>query len=522
MRRAGPLERACARGRDGLGPGPGRGRRPAGDAGRLGPGGRPSRCVVGLLAAHTAARAAAGWEPAEWALDRDLDDALDPAARRPHRPAGRRGPGRGAPPAGAAPLGPARHRGPRWPPGSGRRGRRRGRERRDLRGRPVAPRDPGDPAWTSTNSWPARGRLARDAWVAALVAAASPRARLLWADDLAGQRVVVASPADGSGLGRHAGAAVGRYARRRPGLLTPVELVRDRVARWTTSSRSRWRPAWPTRTVPVRCCCSPGHWWSRLVLAVGRVRAQRRGRPPLDRGGPARRRRHGVDPRADAPDLPSARRRLRRRPARGRASGAPPPPKPSAPLADPCSTPSARSSPPAPACPRRRRAARWRSRRPSPVTCSCRRSRASGPARGRVVVALTTLPNGALLRTVRVVGDGRGRVEPVDVETTRVVGSPPDVGAPFATRLPGFSSGVSRFRVCLPRAARAQLIGTASNTYPASEVTALRRRHRGARGRRRAASRPLPARRLGRARSSAGRLGGTVPAARPARPRPTG
>ena len=30
-----------------------------------------------LLAAHTAARAAAGWEPAEWALDRDLDDALD-------------------------------------------------------------------------------------------------------------------------------------------------------------------------------------------------------------------------------------------------------------------------------------------------------------------------------------------------------------------------------------------------------------------------------------------------------------
>ena len=93
--------------------------------------------------------------------------------------------------------------------------------------------------------------------------------------------------------------------------------------------------------------------------------------------------------------------------------------------------------------------------------------------RGRVVVAHTGLPNGALLRTVRVVGDGRGEVGPVDLETTRVIGAA-DVAAPFATRLPGFSSGVSRFLVVAPGAARAQLIGTASNTYPASEVTALR------------------------------------------------
>ena len=93
--------------------------------------------------------------------------------------------------------------------------------------------------------------------------------------------------------------------------------------------------------------------------------------------------------------------------------------------------------------------------------------------RGRVVVALTTLPNDALLRTVRVVGDGRGQVGPLDLETTRVVGAA-DVGAPFATRLPAFSSGVSRFLVVAPGAARAQLIGTASTTYPASEVTPLR------------------------------------------------
>ena len=94
-------------------------------------------------------------------------------------------------------------------------------------------------------------------------------------------------------------------------------------------------------------------------------------------------------------------------------------------------------------------------------------------ARGRVVVAHTALPSGALLRTVRVAGDGRGGVGPVDVETTRAIAST-ETPVPFATRLPGFSEDVSRFLVVAPGAARAQLVGTASNTYPASEVTALR------------------------------------------------
>ncbi len=94
-------------------------------------------------------------------------------------------------------------------------------------------------------------------------------------------------------------------------------------------------------------------------------------------------------------------------------------------------------------------------------------------ARGLVVVAHSVVPSGALLRTVRVVGGGPAGVGPVDVETTRAIASTqaPD---PFATRLPGFSSDVSRFLVVAPGAARAQLVGTASNTYPASEVTALR------------------------------------------------
>ena len=83
--------------------------------------------------------------------------------------------------------------------------------------------------WVAANSWPARGRLAGDAGVAALVAAASPRAHLLWADDLAGQRVVVAASADASGTGGTLVRMWAGAAGADPAVLTPVGLVRDRV-----------------------------------------------------------------------------------------------------------------------------------------------------------------------------------------------------------------------------------------------------------------------------------------------------
>jgi hypothetical protein len=64
-------------------------------------------------------------------------------------------------------------------------------------------------------------------------------------------------------------------------------------------------------------------------------------------------------------------------------------------------------------------------------------------------------------------------VPPVDVETTRVV--PPDAeGDPVAARLPSFTETVGRFLVLAPGAARAQLVASTTDTYPASEVTALR------------------------------------------------
>ncbi|MGG5260296.1 hypothetical protein [Phycicoccus avicenniae] len=55
---------------------------------------------------------------------------------------------------------------------------------------------PDDPAWASTASWSARGPLAADLDVQALVARSGRGARLLWAADLADVRVVVATNAD--------------------------------------------------------------------------------------------------------------------------------------------------------------------------------------------------------------------------------------------------------------------------------------------------------------------------------------
>jgi hypothetical protein len=52
---------------------------------------------------------------------------------------------------------------------------------------------PDDPAWATSSRWPARGALAGDLGVQALVARAGPGTRLLWADDIADLRVVVAA-----------------------------------------------------------------------------------------------------------------------------------------------------------------------------------------------------------------------------------------------------------------------------------------------------------------------------------------
>ncbi len=426
-----------------------------------------------LLGAHTAARAAAGWEPAEWALDRDLEDALD-LLLADH-----------ADPPDAVALVDERHR--------------RVRRRSVVLGTgatlaagaaafwfvdgvatgtaseaaPQPPR-PGDPVWTRTSSWPARGRLAADDRVAALVAGASPRANLLWADDLAGQRVVVAATADASGTG---GTLVRMWTGPRGAAadtLLPTGLVRDRVT-------------FIDDVVPVAVEAGPDDEdGAGAVLLLARPTVLEASYSPVvayaRNGGVGRQwtevgLRDGVATIAlRGPMPPTFRVRLDgfdAGPLGATSLGLPVPDDPKAPLGDGLLE---ALGPFVAAC--------------TGLPVSAVQSTvvleaavdgdvlvplASGEraARGRVVVAHTTLPSGALLRTVRVAGDGRGGVGPVDVETTRAIAST-ETPVPFATRLPGFSEDVSRFLVVAPGAARAQLVGTASNTYPASEVTALR------------------------------------------------
>ncbi len=471
VRAASPLERAALAADTVWGVGPGR------VADLLG---MPSSTVVDadrsvrgrLLEAHAAARAAAGLEPAEWALDRGLEDALDllladhadpPDAvalvGERHRQVRRRSVviGTGAALAAATvgawfvegvATGTASRAAPQ-PPG------------------------PGDPVWVATNTWPARGGLATDAGVAALVAGASPRAHLLWADDLAGQRVVVAASADASGTGGTLARMWAGAAGADPTSLTPVGLVRDRVTfrddvvpiaveDGAADGRGPGAVLLLARPTVLEASFSPvveynrnggvGRRWTEVVLRDGVATVPLRGPlPPAFRvrvdgydGGPL-----GATPLG----LPT--------------------PSPSRPLAGSLLEalgPFIAACTGLPASAVRSRIV-LEAAVPADVFVQAARGEKPGP--GRVVVAHSVLPNGVLLRSVRVGGDGRGEAGPLDVETTRVIA--PDPGsAPFATRLPAFTAAVSRFLVVAPGAARAQLVGTASNTYPASEVTALR------------------------------------------------
>ena len=424
-----------------------------------------------LLEAHTAGRATAGWEPAEWALDRDLEDALDllladhtdpPDAvalvGERHRQVRRRSVvlGTGAALAAAA-VG-------AWVVDAVATGA-------TSQAAPQPPR-PGDPVWVAASSWPARGRLAGDAGVAALVAAASPRAHLLWADDLAGQRVVVAASADARGTGgtlvRMWGGAEGAD----PSTLAPVGLARDRVTLRDD-------------VVPLAVEPAPGDADAPgAVLLLARPTVLEASHSPVvtyARNGGVVRTWADVDLRDGVATVPLLGAlppafRVRLDGYDGGPLGATPlglpTPSPSGPLAESlleALDPFVAACTGLPASVVRSRIV-LEAAVPGDVLVPGQGGRA--PGEGRVVVALTELPTGAVLRSVRVGGDGRGEVGPLDVETTRVVS--PDAGsAPFTTRLPAFSASVSRFLVVAPGAARAQLVGTASNTYPASEVTPL-------------------------------------------------
>ncbi|MBM6401508.1 hypothetical protein [Phycicoccus sonneratiae] len=163
----------------------------------------PSRADVDaarreLVAAHRAARAADGVPAADHRLDADLADlahALARALPEPPDPAGlvvdrARRVRRRALVAGAGGL--------LLAGGVGWVAVRDGLGADPVRPSPQTPTTagPDDAAWGTTTRWPARGGLADDLGVQALVARAGAGVRLLWAGEVADLRVVVAATPD--------------------------------------------------------------------------------------------------------------------------------------------------------------------------------------------------------------------------------------------------------------------------------------------------------------------------------------
>ena len=168
------------------------------------------------------------------------------------------------------------------------------------------------------------------------------------------------------------------------------------------------------------------------------------------------------------------------------------------------------SSPPAPGCPPRPCRAPWPSRRRWTGTCWCRSRQDGGPVEGGW---WSPTPGCRTARSCARCGWPGTAVATSARSTSRPPGSsrPPRFRcrSPLGSRSSAATSAGSSSSHPGPRAP--SWSATASNTYPASEVTAPARRHRGAGDRGRTAGRALPARHVGPARPAAGRVGVVVP-----------
>ncbi len=419
-----------------------------------------------LGSAHDDARAAAGLDPARWALDHDTGDAIGHLLRDLDEP-----PDPAALVAGAA--GRLRRRSlvlggtaaaglaaGAWAVGS-----------TVVPDTPAVPADrpvppAGDPSWASTRTWTARGTLARDPAVRALVEARDPGATLLWAGDAEDLRVVVAR----RDLSREGSTTVRVWAGARgagvaalsevPLRVEEIEDADDAVAlSLPSTSGTHGLLLLLSRPQVLRCAYSPLVTYTR----AGGVRRQWREvglidgvstvglrRPP----GPALRVRLGP---FDGP--PAGPQRVTLGTTRAAET-------------DP-STALVEAVAPfvAAAC----------GRPPDTMTSEIALEATvpgdvlapwvvvAQPGPGEVVVVHTRLDDGSLLRTVRVRDDGRARVGSADLETARPI-SVEDVRKPFAVRLPPMRAEIGRFLVVAPGAAKAQLLAVTSSSYPVSEV----------------------------------------------------
>jgi len=422
-----------------------------------------------LSQAHDAARAADGLEPADWALDVDLDAAVDhllggqgdppdPAALVEDR---RRSVQRRSVVAGGTAVVAAAALG-WWAVG-----------RRPAVGVASGPARPTglpagtDPSWQGVSRWPARGRLATDARVQALVVSRSNgAARLLFADDVEGRRLVVsgtlnpgtedltlqawhgaaaedpatleevpfqspfvAGPQDGMALAFSTS----------PGTLLLV------LARPTATAAAYSQSVTPTAEGTVH------RDWVDVPLGAG-IGATRWAQDP----GPALRARVGA---FDGPVVGTTQTWVGQSGTDALAGFAEETTRfVAAALEEPVDEVTSEVV--------------------SDVTVggSVIDPTAISPsdADGRVRVVRTTTRGGAVIRSVRVVDDGRSKMSWLDLEPPSVLPADTARDEPVVLRLEDSRPRVGRFLVIVPGASRVQLLSTSPNAYPVSKVTRTR------------------------------------------------
>ncbi len=424
-----------------------------------------------LAHAHDAARVADGLEPADWALDVDLDavvehllagqgDPPDPAALvEDHRRSVQRrsivAGGAAAVAAGALGWWVVERRSAAAGVGSGR------------AASPSGPPGPTDPSWGSVARWAARGRLATDPRVQGLVISRSDGiARLLFADDVEGRRLVVsgtlnagtedlilqawhgAAGEDPATLAEVpfqspfvAGAqdAMALAFSTSPGTLLLV------LARPTVAEAAYSPTAVPTVEGTVR------RDWAGVPVRAG-IGATRWAQDP----GPALRARAGE---FDGPVIGTTPTWVGRSGVDALAGFAEETTRFVAAVVD-------------------EGVDSVTTEVVSDVTIggSVIDPTAMSPsdADGRVRVLRTTTRGGAVIRSVRVVDDGRSRMSWLDLEPPSVLPADTPRDEPVVLRLEESGPRAGRFLVIAPGAARVQLLSTASNSYRVSKVTTTR------------------------------------------------
>jgi len=451
-----------------------RGHRQPGEGGRVGPAGAGGQDAGRrrLVSAHDEARAAEGLAPADWTLDSDLDavvetllaghgDPPDPAAlvderRRSVRRRSLVVGGAAALAAGAAawwvvPHGPdASASGASASPS------------------PSGPPPAGDPSWEKASGWVARGRLATDPRVQALVISRSGGvSRLLFADDVAGRRVVVAGFRNPGTEDLIVQAWHGEQGAD-PATLDEAPFQSAYVVD-TQGAMALALPTGPGTlmlvlarpTVPIADYStvviptvegSVSRDWERVTLVDGIGSALW----PQEAGPALRMRCVGYD----GPVFSAAQTWVGQSGTDALAGFAEETTRHvAAALGEPTDSVFTEVVTDA--------AVGGSVIDPTAIS-------ASG-GDGRVRVLRTRTREGALIRSVRVVDDCRSRMSWLDLEPAAVLpaDTPPD--EPIVLRLDDARPGVGRFLVIAPGAAKVQLLSTSPNAYPVSKVTATRR-----------------------------------------------